>query len=366
VTTIELAAGRETYPYHIGEGALGRVHDLMRPFAASARVFVVSDSNVGPLYGSSVAASLSAPYLELPAGEQHKQLSSVERVVRWLVANEADRQSLVVAVGGGVVTDIVGFAAAVTLRGMRWLAVPTTLLAMVDAAIGGKTGVDLDLGKNLVGAFWLPRAVIADPLTLTTLDQRQLRAGLAEVVKTAMIAPASVTDVLDSNLGSVVGGDPARALELITACVRVKGEIVALDERETGPRKALNLGHTLGHALEAATSYGRFLHGEAVSWGLLAALRLARDRGLLATAEAEAWAARIEQLSPLPGLAGLRWETVVRFMAHDKKRGARRIGWVLPRLGGVVLDVPVAHEEAENVFSLLCVLHSEGPFFNLF
>lgn len=366
MTTIELNAGGEPCPYHIGEGVLGQIHDVTRPFVAGARVFVVSDSNVGLLYGAAVADALAAPYLELPAGEEHKQWASVEKVVRWLLACEADRHDLVVAIGGGVVSDIVGFAAAITLRGMRWLAVPTTLLAMVDAAIGGKTGVDLDLGKNLIGAFWPPRAVIADPLTLTTLDERQLRAGLAEVVKTAMIAPASVTDVLDSNLSSVLGGDPARAVELITACVRVKGEIVALDERETGPRKALNLGHTLGHALEAATSYGRFLHGEAVSWGLLASLRLARDRGLLATAEAETWAVRIEQLSPLPGLAGLRWEAVARFMAHDKKRRARRVGWVLPRLGGVVLDVPIAPEEAENVFSLLCLLRSEASFLNLF
>ncbi|MGZ6029428.1 MAG: 3-dehydroquinate synthase [Myxococcaceae bacterium] len=366
MTTIELARGGESAPCHIGEGLLRRIPELLAPSVRGGQVHVVSDGNVGPLYAAEVADRLDAPMLELPAGEEHKQWPAVERIVRWLVAHDAERSGLVVAVGGGVVTDIAGFAAAVTLRGMPWVAVPTTLLGMVDAAIGGKTGIDLDVGKNLVGAFWPPRAVIVDPLALATLEGRQLRAGLAEVVKAAMIAPSSLEHVLDANLAPVAAGDPLRAQELIVGCVRVKADIVAADERESGPRRALNLGHTLAHGLEAATRYRRFLHGEAVAWGLLAELRLARDRGLLSTAEAQTWAERICALAPLPDLEGLPWEAVSPFVARDKKRQGGRVSWVLPRMGGVVLDVAIGDEEAAAVYANLAALPPGGPFGGLF
>jgi 3-dehydroquinate synthase len=366
VTTIELRAGETTAPYYLGEGTLPEMPKRLERLLAGRRVFVVSDSNVGPLYAAGVAGELRAPLLTLPAGEEHKRWQAVEAIARFLLANEAERADLLVAVGGGVITDLVGFAAAVVMRGLDWVAVPTTLLGMVDASIGGKTGIDLDLGKNLVGAFWPPRAVVADPLALSTLESRQLRAGLAEVVKSAMIAPSSLEHVLEPLLGPVAGGDAIRATELIAACVRIKAEIVALDEREGGPRRALNLGHTLGHGLEAATRYGRFLHGEAVAWGLLAELRLARDRGLLSTAAAQTWAARIATLAPLPGLDGLPWDAVAPFIARDKKRTGGHVGWVLPRLGGVVLDIAVSDNEAEEVYGLLCGLPPDGPFEALF
>ncbi len=362
MTTLELVHGSERAPYHVGEGALGEIADLVRPLGERGQLFVVSDATVGPLYGADVAERLDAPLLELPVGEEHKRWPAVERILRWLIANQAERSGVVVAVGGGVVTDTAGFAAAIALRGMRWVAVPTTLLGMVDAAVGGKTGVDLDVGKNLVGAFWPPRAVIADPLVLATLDLRQVRSGLAEVVKSAMIAPSTLEHVLDSHLGPVAAGDPMQALELVVGCVRIKAEIVAVDEREAGPRKALNLGHTLTHALEGATDYAGFLHGEAVAWGLLADLRLARDRGLLSTAEALTWAERLQALAPLPGLAALPWESVAPYVGRDKKRQGGRVGWVLPRMGGVVLDVPVTDAEAGTVYAQLRALPPEGPF----
>ncbi|MGD1146412.1 MAG: 3-dehydroquinate synthase family protein [Thermoanaerobaculaceae bacterium] len=364
--TTDLAFGSERCPYHVGEGLLGELRDLVRPFEEANQAFVVTDGTVGPLYGIDIAEQLDAPLFELPVGEEHKRWQSVERVARWLIANQAERRGLLVAVGGGVVTDIVGFAAAVVFRGMPWVAIPTTLLGMVDAAIGGKTGIDLDVGKNLIGAFWPPRAVIADPLVLATLDLRQMRSGLAEVVKSAMIAPSTLEHVLDSHLASVAAGDPMRALELVVGCVRVKGEIVSLDEREAGPRRALNLGHTLAHGLEGATGFSRFLHGEAVAWGLLAELRLARDRGLLSTAEAVTWAERLQTLAPLPSLDGLAWAAVAPFVGRDKKRQAGRVGWVLPRMGGVVLDVEVGDEEAGSVYGLLQQLPHWGPFAALF
>ena len=364
--TLELSAGGGKIPYHLGEGVLGDLVGLLRPHLEGRQAFVVTDANVGPLYGAEIAERLDAPYLVLPSGEEQKQWPTVERVLRWLLSRETDRQDVLVAVGGGVITDLIGFVAAVMLRGIPWIAVPTTLLGMVDAAVGGKTGIDLDVGKNLVGAFWPPRTVVADPLVLATLDLRQVRSGLAEVIKSAMIAPSTLEPVLDSHLAPVAAGDPLHAWELIVGCVRVKADIVAMDERESGPRQVLNLGHTLAHGLEGASEYCRFLHGEAVAWGLLGALRLARDRGLLSTAEAQTWAERIQTLAPLPDLDGLPWDSVSPFVARDKKRQSGRVGWVLPRLGGVVLDVAVAEEEAAAVYARLASLPPQGPFNVLF
>ncbi len=365
MTTLRLGTLSGTVPYHLEAGALSSLPEVVAK-AFAGRPFVVSDTTVGPLWARGVAEALDAPYLEVPAGEVHKRWETVERVASWLLGWGVERQDGLVAVGGGVVTDLVGFAASVMLRGIPWVAVPTTLLGMVDAAVGGKTGIDLDLGKNLLGTFWQPRAVVADPSVLRTLDRRQLRAGLVEVVKAAMIATAGFEHVVDSHLAAVARGEVERSGELITAAVRLKAEIVGEDEREAGPRAALNLGHTLGHALEGATAYQRFLHGEAVGWGLLAALRLARDRGYLSTVAAQSWAARLSNLAPWPSLAGVEWSEVAPFLARDKKRRGGRTGWVLPRFGGVVLDVPVTMEEVDAVFSALRELAPEGPFTVLF
>lgn len=363
ILKIDSAAGQVLY--HLGAGFLAEVPGLARQHV-EGRCFVVSDSTVGALYGRGLADALDAPLLEIPAGEEHKRWESVERAARWLVGYGVERRDGVVAVGGGVITDLAGFTASITLRGIPWLAVPTTLLGMVDAAVGGKTGIDLDLGKNLVGTFWNPRAVVADPAVLRTLDVRQLRAGLVEVVKAAMIATAGFEHFVDAHLGAVAAGETERAGDLIAAAVRLKADIVAVDEREAGARAALNLGHTLAHALEAGTGYGRFLHGEAVGWGLLAALRLARDRGHLSTVAAQAWAGRLAVLAPWPALDGISWEVLAPFVARDKKRSGGRVGWVLPRFGGVVLDVPVDLAEAGATFRLLQELKPEGPFTGLF
>ncbi len=358
VLKIETSAGQ--VPYHLAVGGLAKVPAIVAQ-AIAGKAYVVTDTTVGPLYGAMVAEGLDAPFLELPAGEEYKSWESVERIARWLFGWGVERDDGVVAVGGGVITDVAGFAASVVLRGVNWVAVPTTLLGMVDAAVGGKTGIDLDLGKNLLGTFWQPRAVVADPSVLRTLDNRQLRAGLVEVVKSAMIASAGLEHLLDGHLAAVAAGEVERAVELIAAAVRVKAEVVAGDERETGPRAALNLGHTLGHALEAATGYRTFLHGEAVGWGLLAALRLARDRGHLSTVACQAWGARLATLGPWPSLAGLEWSRVAPFLARDKKRQRGRVGWVLPRFGGVVLDVEVPSEEVGAVYSLLQQVPPEDP-----
>lgn len=363
--TIELTHAAGPSACLIGEELLAQIAVHVDRVAPGRRRFVVTDTNVGPLYGTQVAARLGAPVLELPAGEERKSWAAVERIISFLLGHGADRDGVIVALGGGVVTDLSGFAAAVTLRGLGWVAVPTTLLGMVDAAIGGKTGINLELGKNLAGCFWPPLAVLVDPLVLETLPSRELRAGLAEVVKAAIIAPSSLGHLVERWLPPLANGNLKGAGELIAGAVRVKADVVALDEREKGPRQALNLGHTLGHALEAATDYRRFLHGEAVAWGLLAVLRLARDRGLLSTADAQSWAGRLEKLAPLPPIDDLAWERVAPFVTRDKKRRDGDVDWVLPRLGGVVLGVRIPEEQIARVHEALCTLPPEGPFSGL-
>ncbi len=364
--TVPLRHGSGESPYLLGEGILQELPRLLAPALGEGRAFVVSDDKVAALWGEVVAERLGAPLLSLPAGEQHKRWPAVEQVLRWLIGFGVERRDVLVAVGGGVITDLAGFAASVALRGIPWVAVPTTLLGMVDAAIGGKTGIDLEAGKNLVGTFWHPRAVVADPAVLATLDHRQVRAGLAEVVKAAMIAPGLLAHHLDGELGEVARGHRRPSAEAIAAAVRVKADIVAADERDAGPRAALNLGHTLGHALEAATRYERFLHGEAVAWGLLEALLLALESGLVETPAARGWAARLECLRPLPPLADLSWELLAPYLHRDKKRAGGTVGWVLPRQGGVTLGVAVAEERVAAAFSRLRNLAPEASFSSLF
>jgi 3-dehydroquinate synthase len=332
-------------------GAMARLAEILDRESVTRPRSVVSTTTVGPLWGAGAARSLATPLIEVADGEEHKRWSTIETLLgRWL-DNGLHRGDSVAAVGGGVLTDSVGFAAAVYLRGIAWIAVPTTLLAMVDAAVGGKTGVNLEQGKNLVGAFWPPRLVVIDVDTLATLPERELRAGAAEVVKTAWIGDRGLLDLLgDRGLGDhgALGTDDWE--ELVMRCVAVKARIVGDDEREAGTRAALNLGHTLGHALEAATGYRRFLHGEAVAWGLLAAARLGRRHGLLSNEGEGAIAAAVAALGPLPTLEGIDPEAVRTHIAHDKKRSATGIGWVLPTDEGVALEQRVPEVEVLETF----------------
>jgi 3-dehydroquinate synthase len=361
VTTIVVDSEHGDYPVCIGQGLLARLdeilaeHDLARPRA------VVSNTTVGPLYAGQVAAALdSGPAIELPDGEPFKRWPQVETVCGQWLAARVHRSELVVAVGGGVVTDLVGFAAAIYLRGIDWLALPTTLLAMVDAAIGGKTGVNLEQGKNLVGAFWPPRAVIADVDCLATLPRRELTAGLAEVVKAAWIGDHELLEVLDRAPVNRAQLPPQVWQEVVARAVRVKAGVVEADEREAGARRALNLGHTLGHALEAATDYGRFLHGEAVAWGLRAAARLAGRRDLLSRDGAARLEQAVRRLGALPGLEVVAAERVLEHLGHDKKRDQQGVGWVLPTDTGVVLDQRVEPAEVSEVLDELRALRATG------
>jgi len=334
----------------VARGAVGRLGELLDRLGADHPRSLVTDTTVGPLHGRRAADGLGGvPCIELPDGEAHKRWDEVERLCTAWLDEGLHRGRPVMAVGGGVVTDTVGFAAAVFLRGVPWLAVPTTLLGMVDAAIGGKTGVNLDRGKNLVGAFWAPRLVVIDVTTLATLPERELRAGLIEAVKGGWIGDHGILELLDRRIVGFGDLPPESWQEVVARSVRIKARVVRADEREAGLRKSLNLGHTIGHALETATGYQRFLHGEAVAWGLLAALRLGVRRGLLSDGNARRLADVLDRLGPYPPIDDLDAEAVIRHIGVDKKRDDLGVGWVLPTDSGVALDQRVPADEIREV-----------------
>jgi 3-dehydroquinate synthase len=314
---------------------------------------VVSNTTIAPLWAATAAQSLAAPLIELADGEAEKRWSTVEHLLgRWLDGG-LTRGDTAAAIGGGVLTDTVGFAAAVYLRGISWIAVPTTLLAMVDAAVGGKTGINLAHGKNLVGVFWPPRLVVVDVATLATLPARELHAGMTEVVKTAWIGDHDLLAAIPRGRKGFDAMTPDGWQALVMRCLAVKARVVSDDEREAGLRASLNLGHTLGHALEAATGYRRFLHGEAVAWGLLTAARLARRRGVLSASGEKDLRAVIGPLDSLPTIADIEPESLRAHIGRDKKRDAEGVAWVLPTDDGVRLNQRIETDEALEIFSVL-------------
>jgi 3-dehydroquinate synthase len=288
---IRVSLGRRSYPIVIGRSLLdgigGRVAEALGPARRSKRAAVVTDSRVAPLYLSRASASLreagfAVAEIQIPEGEQHKNLAWLALTYDRLIEAHVERSSPIVALGGGVVGDLAGFAAATVLRGVPLIQVPTTLLAQVDAAIGGKTAINHSAGKNLIGAFYQPRLVLIDVDTLRSLARREYLAGLAEVVKYAVILDAELFARLEANVGGLLRQDPELLSEVIATCCRLKVMVVEEDEEEAEYRAILNFGHTIGHAVETLTEYRKFLHGEAISIGMVAAARLSRRRGLLA------------------------------------------------------------------------------------
>ncbi len=348
-----------------GAGVLGRLGTEAARFFRPGPCLLVTDRTVARLYGGAAERALRAAgfrprRLVLPPGEGSKDLAGLARVLGALARMGADRGTPVVALGGGVVTDLAGFGAAVYARGVPWVAVPTTLLGMVDAAVGGKTGIDLPEGKNLAGAFHAPRLVLADAEVLRTLPRRHLRNGLAEVAKAALL-DGLVPGL--ARLGRLEGleGDPRGLAAAAASAARRKASIVARDPLDlSGERALLNLGHTAGHALEAAAGFSRrLLHGEAVAVGLVVAARLAERRGLLAGGEAEALAAALRRLHlPVRPPRGFPVRRALGFLGVDKKRIGGRLCVVLPRSRARALVVAVTQEEMANALGVRPLAHS--------
>jgi 3-dehydroquinate synthase len=314
------------------------------------RVFVLTSAPIWGLWGEAFLSSFAEPpiVLFLPPGEEHKTIKSVEGLLREMARAGGDRGSLLTAFGGGIVGDVGGFLASIFVRGIPYVQVPTTFLAQVDSSVGGKTGVNLPEGKNLVGSFYHPLAVFADIGVLATLPERELRAGLMESVKAGVIRDRALVRFMEEHADEVLGRNPKALEKVIAASIRMKAGVVNQDEREKGLRMILNFGHTVGHALEQATGYKLLLHGEAVGWGMVAALHLARQRGTISRAQFERLESLIHLYGPLPSLK-LRIPKVVAATVGDKKNVGGVTRFVLPvGIGdaGVVEDVKPAEFEA--------------------
>ena len=333
MNTLTVELGSRSYPILIGAGLLARA-DLLAQHVPGRDVLLVSNTTVAPLYAAALKNGLGERRIveaTLPDGESHKTLATVTRLLDVLVANRFARDCTVLALGGGVVGDMAGFAAACYQRGVAFVQVPTTLLAQVDSSVGGKTGVNHPGGKNLIGAFHQPSAVIADTDTLKTLPARELRAGLAEVIKYGLICDEALFAWLEQNMEKLLANDAAALTHVIRRSCEIKAEIVGRDEREQGDRALLNLGHTFGLALESVTGYTKWLHGEAVGAGLLMAATMSSEAGLLPAESVERLRKLLERTGLPTEARDLSADNVMDHMRIDKKVKSGRIRLVLMR-----------------------------------
>ncbi len=357
--TLNVALGARSYPIHIGAGLLARTERLLERLRAPLAA-VVSNETVAPLYLPALAAALRregvrVTEIVLPDGEAHKDWRTLNRIFDALLANRCERATTIVALGGGVVGDLAGFAAATYQRGVPFIQLPTTLLAQVDSSVGGKTSINHPLGKNMIGAFWQPRLVLADTATLKTLPPRELSAGLAEVVKYGLIRDPAFLEWLEANMDRLRAGDEEALEHAIERSCRNKAEVVAEDETEAGARALLNLGHTFGHAIETGLGHGAWLHGEAVAAGMAMAAELSRRLGWLDEAD-------VERTTALLGRAGLPVQgpplgagRYLELMALDKKVVAGRLRLVLlEALGRAVIRDDVAEAEVRAAIEACC------------
>jgi 3-dehydroquinate synthase len=334
------------YTISIGDGLLDQLPRLLDDAGAPARRFVVSNPLVWRLHGPRLARLGFTDPILLPDGERYKLWQTMSRVYDALIRANADRASTLITFGGGVIGDMAGFAAATYLRGIPLVHVPTTLLAQVDSAVGGKVGVNHPLGKNLLGAFHQPHTVIVDPSVLGTLPRREFRAGLYEVIKYGVTSSASLFQRIAAERTAIFAKEPAVLGSIIEESCRIKATVVTADEREAGPRRILNFGHTAGHAIEAATKYRRFRHGEAVALGMLVAAGIAVARGVMAEADRARLAELIVHLGPLPSISDITTAQLLEVVKHDKKVVAGRLHYVLPTgIGGTSIVDDVTEKE---------------------
>lgn len=339
--TFQVRTPLETYPVVVERGAIHQVLSFFPPMAG--KTFVITTHDLWALHGAKLEQAFAgacrhADVLFFPGQEVNKRLEPVERLAEQMVELGADRTSIVVGFGGGIVTDVAGFLAAIFMRGIPVIQVPTTLLAQVDAAVGGKTGVNLTNGKNLIGSFHQPLAVVVDPDLVATLSEREFRAGLYEIIKCGVIRDRDVFNLCATQSHLVMAMQPALIDELIAAAVRIKCEVVSADEREGGLRRILNFGHTIGHALEAETEYKRFLHGEAVALGMIAATHLAVLTDKLSVVDAGVIIQTISDYGSLPPAADLDPDRLLTRLSSDKKTLQGKVHFVLPtRIGDVTV-----------------------------
>jgi 3-dehydroquinate synthase len=329
--SLSVALGSRSYPIHIGTGLISRA-ELYAPYLAGGSAAIVTNDVVAPLYLSRVRLALRGARVTdivVPDGEQAKSWETLNRVFDALLEARCGRDTLIVALGGGVIGDLAGFAAAVYQRGVAFVQVPTTLLAQVDSSVGGKTAINHALGKNMIGAFHQPRAVISDVATLDTLPERELRSGLAEVIKHGLALDAAFVEWLEKNMEALLARQREPLIHAVRRSCELKARIVAEDERESGARALLNFGHTFGHAIEAATGYGTWLHGEAVAAGMVMAAELSALMGHLKKTEVSRVRALLQRAGlPVTGPA-LAPEALLELMAVDKKAAKGRTRFVL-------------------------------------
>ena len=340
VSSIRVTTPAATYDVTIAPGLLRNLYPRLRRLTPgkTPSLFVVTSPQIWALWHKAFLASFPAAQqptvLFLPEGERHKRLASVESLAQQLSLAGADRDSILLAFGGGVIGDATGFLAAIYMRGIRYVGLPTTLLAQVDSSLGGKTGVNLPAGKNLIGAFHHPLAVFSDIDTLATLPAAELRSGLQEAIKSAIIRDAKLFRYMEQSTGSILQSNPAALARVVAASVRVKAEVVSQDEKESGLRMVLNFGHTIGHAIEAATHYRKLLHGEAVAWGMIAALHVSLARQRITHEEFARMANLILRYGPIPPfrVAATPQASAARLVAltsADKKKRSGRRAFVL-------------------------------------
>jgi 3-dehydroquinate synthase len=357
--TLNVALGERAYPIEIGSGLLGRA-DLIVPYLKVPQVALVTNETVAPLYLDALVRPLrergvGVTEIILPDGERHKTWQTLNRIYDALLENRCERAATVIALGGGVIGDLAGFAAASYQRGVPFIQVPTTLLAQVDSSVGGKTGINHPLGKNMIGAFYQPRLVLADTDTLKTLPERELRAGLAEVIKYGLIRDLPFLEWLEANLAKLLARDgEALTYAVERSCIN-KAEIVAADETESGVRALLNLGHTFGHAIEAGMGYGEWLHGEGVAAGTVMAADLSRRMGWLSEADVQ----RVIRLLRSAGLpvAGpaLGADRYLELMSLDKKVAGGKLRLILlEALGRGVISAEARENDIRATIEACC------------
>lgn len=343
--TLTVDLGDRGYPIYIGEGLISRVGGLIRDMPLGGKVLVVSNGTVGALYADILMKSLSesgkqASLALIEDGEQYKTLATAQYLYDQAFAAGLDRKSAILALGGGVVGDVAGFVAATYMRGVPFLQIPTTLLAQVDSSVGGKVAVNHPRGKNIIGSFYQPVCVVADIALLRTLPQRELRSGLAEVIKYGVISDAGFFAWLEQNMEQLLAGDPDSTSYAVEQSCRIKAAVVALDEKEGGLRAILNFGHTIGHGVETLSGYGRYTHGEAVSIGMVAAAGLAATMGLCKTELPDRLTKLLERAGlPLEIPGHINEKELQAVLYHDKKAVDGKLTFVLPtEIGKVVLE----------------------------